>query len=39
VLRGGSWYYYADLARCAGRNSNTPALAVNYSGFRCVRGF
>ncbi len=39
VVRGGDWYYYADLARCAIRVSDSaPSFAVNRYGFRCVRG-
>ncbi len=37
VLRGGSWDYYADLARCANRTSNYPVSDYTF-GFRCVRG-
>ena len=38
VLRGGYWVSNAYLARCAFRNSHIPDLALNYFGFRCVRG-
>ena len=38
VQRGGSWIDYAVLARCAFRNKYSPVNAVNYFGFRCVRG-
>ena len=38
VLRGGSWYDYAEYARCSYRGYNIPPTAA-YSnvGFRCVR--
>jgi formylglycine-generating enzyme required for sulfatase activity len=36
VLRGGLWYAAAFNARCADRNSLTPALDESYVGFRCV---
>ena len=36
VLRGGSWYYYADGARTAYRVRNTPDNRDNHVGFRCV---
>ena len=39
VLRGGYWGDGAGLARCAFRNYDFPGDAVNYIGFRCVRGF
>jgi formylglycine-generating enzyme required for sulfatase activity len=39
VLRGGSWNYLADYARCAYRYSFTPTNAGYFIGFRCVRGF
>ena len=38
VQRGGSWIDYAVLARCAFRNKYAPVNAINYFGFRCVRG-
>ena len=38
VLRGGSWNFLADFARCAYRNYNYPNYAYNPAGFRCVRG-
>ena len=38
VLRGGSWNYYANSARCANRNSGNPNFADSVYGFRCVRG-
>jgi formylglycine-generating enzyme required for sulfatase activity len=38
VLRGGSWAYLANNARCADRLYNAPAYAFNHVGFRCVRG-
>jgi formylglycine-generating enzyme required for sulfatase activity len=36
VLRGGSWYNFAQYCRCADRNSYTPALRRNDVGFRLV---
>ena len=39
VLRGGSWFNLAVLARCAVRNFYYPSLANYNFGFRCVRGF
>ena len=40
VSRGGSWFDLAISARCADRdnNSNSPAVAYNDYGFRCVKG-
>ncbi|MGB7748761.1 MAG: SUMF1/EgtB/PvdO family nonheme iron enzyme, partial [Verrucomicrobiia bacterium] len=42
VLRGGSWYDHADLARCACRYAGYPNYGYNGNfigfGFRCVRG-
>jgi len=38
VLRGGGWGNLADVARCASRGGDNPNSAVNYVGFRCVRG-
>ena len=38
VLRGGSWYFSANEARCANRNSDFPTSTSNYLGFRCARG-
>ena len=38
VRRGGDWFSYANLARCACRDHNNPFLADNVVGFRCVRG-
>ena len=37
-VRGGWWDTTADLARAAARLSATPTVAVNFIGFRCVRG-
>jgi sulfatase modifying factor 1 len=37
VLRGGYWYYYAYLTRCAYRPSYYPDFANYFIGFRCVR--
>jgi formylglycine-generating enzyme required for sulfatase activity len=39
VLRGGSWYFAALDSRCAARDYGYPHYAVDYAGFRCVRGF
>ncbi len=39
VLRGGYWFYYAYLARCAYRSFGLNPYVDYYSfGFRCVRG-
>jgi formylglycine-generating enzyme required for sulfatase activity len=38
VLRGGYWFDYADVARCAFRLFNYPYYADLSVGFRCVRG-
>jgi formylglycine-generating enzyme required for sulfatase activity len=39
VLRGGSWYGNASLARCASRDFSSPSFAAyDNLGFRCVRG-
>jgi formylglycine-generating enzyme required for sulfatase activity len=38
VVRGGSWFYVADAARCANRINCPPNYAGNVNGFRCVRG-
>ncbi|MEZ4967966.1 MAG: formylglycine-generating enzyme family protein [Saprospiraceae bacterium] len=37
VLRGGSWYDLARLARMAVRGGNRPDYRVNYAGFRLAR--
>ena len=37
VLRGGSWYYIAEGARCANRFRNNPKSGFNIIGFRCAR--
>ncbi len=39
VLRGGSWDYFADVARCALRDRDVPVYGVNLGGFRCARSF
>jgi formylglycine-generating enzyme required for sulfatase activity len=39
LLRGGNWYGYPDLARCAARDYYYPLYPSDYYGFRCVRGF
>ncbi|NET52334.1 MAG: formylglycine-generating enzyme family protein [Merismopedia sp. SIO2A8] len=37
MLRGGSWYYYPTLCRCASRNYNIGRIVINYIiGFRVV---
>jgi len=38
VYRGGSWFFYADNARCANRGHALPSVAVDDIGLRCVRG-
>ena len=38
VLRGGSWFSYADCARVASRGSYDPGLESLIIGFRCARG-
>jgi formylglycine-generating enzyme required for sulfatase activity len=37
VMRGGSWYLGASLARSAGREWNDPASCGTNIGFRVVR--
>jgi ergothioneine biosynthesis protein EgtB len=37
VLRGGSWYYFRDIARCADRDRYDPGVRLDNLGFRCVR--
>jgi formylglycine-generating enzyme len=37
VLRGGSWFSVAFLARCSLRGSINPSYYFVYVGFRCVR--
>jgi formylglycine-generating enzyme len=39
VLRGGSWAFDANAARCAYRFSDNPVYAGVFYGFRCVKGF
>ena len=34
VIRGGSWYYNLELARCAFRGWSKPDFMLNYRGFR-----
>jgi formylglycine-generating enzyme required for sulfatase activity len=36
VIRGGSWFYYADFARCAYRGISSPTFAIDDYGFRAV---
>jgi formylglycine-generating enzyme required for sulfatase activity len=36
VLRGGAWYWEADLARCGSRNGYNPSNRNNGGGFRLV---
>lgn len=38
VLRGGNWGGFAYLARCAYRLNDRPNYAMDYIGFRCVKG-
>ncbi len=38
VLRGGSWFNYANVARCASRFYVSPSHGYSSLGFRCVRG-
>jgi formylglycine-generating enzyme required for sulfatase activity/tRNA A-37 threonylcarbamoyl transferase component Bud32 len=38
VLRGGSWGYGQDFARCAYRHSDHPDDFGGHVGFRCARG-
>ncbi len=35
-VRGGSWYYYRDYARCAYRSRSLPNASDYFRGFRCV---
>jgi len=35
-LRGGSWSYSADFARCACRGDGAPVFGGGHFGFRCV---
>jgi formylglycine-generating enzyme required for sulfatase activity len=37
VLRGGSWYFYWEDARCADRDAGDPGVGDGSVGFRCVR--
>jgi formylglycine-generating enzyme required for sulfatase activity len=37
VLRGGSWYYYAQYLRSAFRYGSTPSFRFSNYGFRLVR--
>jgi formylglycine-generating enzyme required for sulfatase activity len=39
ILRGGDWGHYAGITCCAYRGYYYPGVAINYIGFRCVRGF
>lgn len=38
VLRGGLWFQYASLCRCANRSSVSPVGKDNGTGFRCAKG-
>ncbi|HVV74286.1 MAG TPA: formylglycine-generating enzyme family protein, partial [Verrucomicrobiae bacterium] len=38
VVRGGSWFSYARVERCATRANFDPDYYQNAVGFRCVRG-
>ena len=37
VIRGGSWYHYAQSCRSANRKGDAPGYRVNYLGFRLLR--
>ena len=37
VIKGGSWIYTAENARCANRDSNNPDSRFSSVGFRCAR--
>lgn len=37
VLRGGSWYFNAELARCPSRYFPHPFYRATSLGFRCAR--
>lgn len=37
VLRGGSWFRFAQVVRCANRYWASPTFTFNSYGFRCVR--
>ena len=37
LLRGGSWYFSRDFARCADRNRFNPEIRLFLIGFRCAR--
>ncbi|HEX9754124.1 MAG TPA: SUMF1/EgtB/PvdO family nonheme iron enzyme, partial [Gemmatimonadales bacterium] len=37
VVRGGSWFFHRDYARCAFRYFPHPGLRLSYFGFRLVR--
>jgi sulfatase modifying factor 1 len=39
VVRGGFWFGYADVARCANRSNGEQAGHYSEVGFRCVRDF
>lgn len=39
VVRGGSWYLAARVARSTSRNVSRPTSHKNYLGFRCVKDF
>jgi len=38
VVRGGDWYYNADMVRCADRSYVGPSIGDSGFGLRCVRG-
>ena len=38
VLRGGSWFTFAQCLRVADRAWGTPTFTSDYDGFRCARG-
>lgn len=39
VIRGGLWFQYASLCRCANRSNVVPVNRDNGTGLRCVKGF
>ncbi|NCC37631.1 MAG: hypothetical protein EOM24_37320, partial [Chloroflexia bacterium] len=39
VLRGGSWYFDRDLARCVYRDGSNPGYVYGHRGFRLARLF
>jgi iron(II)-dependent oxidoreductase len=37
VMRGGAWYYDANVLRCALRGNREPTFAILHIGFRCAQ--